>query len=243
MKRPLRAGVPAYTYKQDKTEEKNIYRRLAIIGGITVVLLFILWFWGIAFIRIIGTLGTNNNDSISKPRIEIPLQPPSLGDFPEFTNKDKISLSGTTSPQAKLKLIVNGAEASSTIADTGGNFSFVDVSLKDGINILKVKASNSSGEGKETRVLITLDKTKPSLTVISPTNGQGFPKNTTTISIKGKTDPDATVLINSIQAITDKDGNFSYDLSASPGSINIEITASDEAGNAESQKLVVTIEK
>lgn len=243
MKRPVRAGVPAYTYKQDKTEEKTIRRRLFIVGGLTLVLILIIWFWGVTFVQIIGALGINETESDTVTTIEIPLQKPNLQDLPEFTNKEKITISGTTSPALNLTLLVNGTQVGKTLSDKNGSFSFINVQLKEDINLIKVIASKEGGETQETRALITLDKTKPQLIINSPVNGQTFPKETSSITIKGKSEADAIVMVNSIQAILDQDGNFSYTLSISSGENKIEITAADKAGNVSTEKLTVTVEK
>jgi len=233
--------VPHYTYRQDKTEEKTLYRRLAIIGGITIILLIALAFWGVTFISIIGRLGTKGEDETTRISFEIPLQKPSLTSVPEFTNKDEITISGTTTSEASLVLYVNGTQISRTIADTSGNFSFIDVSLKEGLNLIKVIASNAAGDNQEERVLITLDKIKPELKITSPTNGQSFPKDTDTITIKGVTEPDSTVLINSIQGTLDQDGNFAYTLSVTVGKNKIEVKSTDKAGNSNIEKLSITV--
>lgn len=242
MKRKYRAGLPLYTYQRDKTEEKTIYRRLAIIGGATLVLLLIIFFWGVYFIRIIGFLGTDKSGATEVTKLDLPLVKPSLTDLPEYTNKDMVSFSGFTSPGARLSLIVNGTKTKKTIADVKGNFSFVDLLLKEGTNIIKIIATDESGETKEFRALVTFDKTKPVLEISLPTDKQTYPKGTQSITVQGKSEPDANITINSIQVILDQNGNFSYELAVTPGQNQIEINSTDVAGNSNTLKLSITIE-
>src|SRR4030042_2251 len=125
MRRNVRAGLPHYTYRQADTQEKLIYRKLAIIGGLTLVLLLIVWLWGLTFIRIIGALGTNDtSDESATGEINLPLLKPTLFDIPEFTKEDKITISGSTTTEASITLTVNGTESGKTIADASGSFSF-----------------------------------------------------------------------------------------------------------------------
>ena len=242
MKRSVRVGVPQYTYRQANTQEKLIYRRLAIIGGLTLVLLLIIWLWGLTFIRIIGALGTKNLDETPQNNIDLPLLKPTFSNLPESTNQDKITISGSTTADMSVTIFVNGTQVSKTVTDASGNFSFVDVSLKEGTNIIKVVASDKAGGTEEQRAVITLDKQPPNLQISSPLDGQIFPKDTKTITIKGTTEPDSPVFINSIQAILDRDGNFSYNLDVQAGENKIEVKATDKAGNAKAINLTVSVQ-
>ncbi|OGY26859.1 MAG: hypothetical protein A2Z11_01640 [Candidatus Woykebacteria bacterium RBG_16_43_9] len=243
MKHNIRTGIPQYTYRQKNTADKKIYRRLAVFGGLTVVLLLAIWFWGVTFVNILGLLGTNDSEEGNQPKFELPLRKPTFEDLPEFTNKETITITGSINAEMTLTLFVNGSQSGETTADAGGNFSFVNVSLKEGLNLIKVVATNSKEETKEETFLITLDKTKPQLAVTAPKSGQTFPKSTNSITVKGKTEPEATVFVNLIQATTDQDGNFSYVLTISPGENKIEVKSTDEAGNTEVEKLTITVEK
>ncbi|MEX0621710.1 MAG: Ig-like domain-containing protein [Candidatus Woykebacteria bacterium] len=242
MKRNIRGLIPHYTYKQKNVEEKTLYRRLLFIGGLTIVLLLALWYWGTTFINILGFLGTDKNDNSSNIAFELPLRKPTIEDLPGFTNKETISISGSVNAGIKVKLLVNGASSGETTSDAGGNFTFVDVSLKDGLNLIKIIATDAFGESKDEKVLITFDNTKPQLEVTTPKSNQSFPAGTKSISVKGKTEPDAIVLVNSVQAITDPEGGFSYVLQVKSGQNKINIQSTDEAGNIANIKLTVLVE-
>jgi len=243
MKRNLRTRIPHYTYKQKNTTDKKIYRRLAIIGTLTMVLFLAIWFWGVTFINILGFLGTDETDDSTPLSFELPLRKPEIEELPEFTNKESLTISGSSNAEVALTLFVNGTKTGETTADSGGNFSFVNVALKEGLNLLKVVATNSKEETQEQTSLITLDKTKPDLNIESPKNGETFPDDTKTITVKGKSEPDATILVNLIQAITNADGSFSYILTIAPGENKIEIKSTDKAGNVRTEKLTVVIAK
>ncbi len=208
-----------------------------------MVLFLAIWFWGVTFINILGFLGTNESDDTTPLSFELPLRKPTIEELPEFTNKESITISGSSNAEVTLTLFVNGTKTGETTADTGGNFSFVNVALKEGLNLIKVVATNSKEETQEQTSLITLDKTKPELSITAPKNGQTFPDDTKSITVKGKSGPDATVLVNLIQAITNADGSFSYVLTVTPGENKIEIKSIDQAGNVITEKLTIVIAK
>ncbi|OGY20979.1 MAG: hypothetical protein A2126_03100 [Candidatus Woykebacteria bacterium GWB1_45_5] len=244
MKRDVRVGVPSYTYRQTSKEEKMIYRRLTIIGGVTIVILLIVWFWGLTFVRVIGWLGTKTSgNEAPPPEYEIPLQKPALHDLPEFTNQDKITISGSATAQANVILVINGTEIGKTVADSSGSFSFVDAPLKIGTNLIKVTASDKTGKSLEERAIVTLDKQLPNLQVSEPSNKQDFPKGTKQITIKGTAEAESTVFVNSIQAMLDQNAGFAYSLDVSPGENKIEVKAVDNAGNSKIIDLTVTVEQ
>lgn len=243
MKRNIRTGIPHYTYKQKHAPDKKIYRRLAIIGGLTVVLILAIWFWGVTFVSILGFLGNDEVDNNNQPGIELPLRIPTIEELPEFTKNESITISGSSNAEVALTLFVNGSETGKTTADAGGNFSFVDVALKEGLNLLKIVATNDDEETQEQTSLITLDKTKPDLSITTPKEGEIFPDDTESIVVKGKTESEATVLVNLIQAITNADGSFSHTISVSSGENKIEIKSTDQAGNVRTEKITVTVSK
>jgi len=243
MKRNLRTQIPHYTYKQKNTTNKKVYRRLTIIGALTLVLFLAIWFWGVTFINILGFLGTDESDATTTQSFEQPLRKPTIEDLPEFTNKESITISGSSNAEVSLALYVNGVQSGETTADAGGNFSFVNVPLKEGLNLLKVVATNSKEETQEQTSLISLDKTKPKISITSPKNGETFPDDTQTIIVKGQSEPDAIVLVNLIQAITNADGSFSYVLTVTPGENKIEIKSTDQAGNVVTEKLTIVVAK
>jgi len=240
MERKIRTGVPSYTYRQFNKENKQIYRRLAIIIGLTAILILVIWFWGISFVQIMGGLNSKGS-SEDNTSLDIPLLKPTLSGLPEFTNKGKITISGSTTTGADVVLYLNGAENGKTVADKSGAFSFTDVSLKEGLNFIKVVASNKAGQTQEERATITMDQTEPSLDITEPINNQVFEKNTKTVTIKGTVEEDASVYINSIQTPIYQNGSLSYVFSLTAGENKIEIKAKDQAGNTKTINLTVIV--
>ena len=240
MNKRTRLNAPTYSYRQFRTEEKKLYRRLALLLGIIVITVLALWFWGTTFIQIIGALGNTGNSEISTG-LNIPLIKPVVHSLPEFTNKGKITFSGFTSSDAQVVLLINGVEVSKTTADETGNFTFVDVTLREGLNFVKFFSEYNGEKSNEETALITLDRQPPTLQITSPNDGEILSK-TTTITVKGSTEPGAKVFINSIQSTLDQSGGFTYILSVKTGDNKINIKATDKAGNTKEVRLVVTIQ-
>ena len=121
---------------------------------------------------------------------------------------------------------------------------FPGITLKAGTNDLQVALVGPDGEGgRSTTVTWVLDKVDPKITIVSPKDGASTTSDA--VTIKGKTQPDSSVLLRddanaataSVQA--DADGLFSVAIAttAGPNAITIEVT--DPAGNTSSVVLHV----
>ena len=77
-----------------------------------------------------------------------------------------------------------------------------------------------------------------SLIVSSPVNGQIV--STTTITVTGKTTPNADVSVNDKEVKADAKGNFSATISLDEGDNTIFVTASNDAGQSSDWEATVT---
>ncbi|MDP2671542.1 MAG: hypothetical protein Q8P13_03770 [bacterium] len=245
-----RSAIPQYTYRQSsKAEEKIIYQRIALVCAATLVILLIIYFWGLSFINVLSLLGgsgsTSTTESKTNNQFVVPLHKPEFNPLQSPTNTQKIDVTGTTTPDAQLSISINGKELGETqTADKSGYFKFSSVSLRDGINQIKVTATDSSATVESASINVVLDTTAPNLSIGKPANNESFDEGTKTVTVSGTTsDPDGLVYINSIQAILNpKTGNFSYKLAVTTGQNQIEIKASDAAGNSVTQKRTITVQ-
>lgn len=238
MKRSPRSSVPHYTYRQaSNNNEKLIYRRVGIVLLLTVVTLAVIWFWGTSFINLLGFLAKPVEEAPTQV-INIPISKPSLKELPEATNKEKITVEGTTSPGQEVSLESSG-ETLKTTSKNDGSFSFEGVLLKKGLNLIKVSVLDASGEKLEESLLITLDTTAPLLEVTAPRDGATFTAKTNVVKVSGKTEEESIVFINELQAIVSPNGNFSQSYPVKPGSKKLEVKATDKAGNV--KKVTITI--
>lgn len=241
MKRKRRDSIPHYTYRQSqKTEDKSIYRRIIFVVLSTVVILAIVWFWGTNFVNLLGVLSQQGELEIDAPAISIPIKKPSLKELPNTTNKKKITIEGSTTGGEEVTLKAPDGETT-TVSESNGSFSFKNVSLKRGLNLFKVFVLDSSGNKLEVSIVIIFDNTKPPLEIMSPNDGQNFPKSTKSVKVVGKTEEGAEVFINELQAIVDPSGQFTFTYPTIKGSQTLKVTATDKAGNKSETELVIVV--
>src|SRR3972149_8124971 len=149
MKKTLRRPVPHYTYRHLTDErEKVIYRRIGIVLLSTLVLAFVVWFWGTSFINLLGFLAKPTENALVEPTINLPISRPSLKEIPEFTNSEKLTIEGRTSPSQEVSLEAS-RETIKTTSQSDGTFKFDAVVLKKGLNLIKVYVIDSSGRSEE----------------------------------------------------------------------------------------------
>ena len=156
-----------------------------------------------------------------------------------YTNKDKVTVEGTSSPDTTIELYNNGEEAAETETNASGVFS-AEVELEDGANELTAKATTDVGSTDESEpVTVILDQAKPELEITSPENGSKYNKETVTVTGTVADENLDWVKVNG-QTATVKDGTFSKRIILDEGSNQITVQAKDKAGN--SIKKTVTID-
>jgi hypothetical protein len=85
----------------------------------------------------------------------------------------------------------------------------------------------------------TVTSDKISLTITSPKDGDAL--DSTNVTVKGKTSPNADVFVNDQEGKADSNGNFSISIGLDEGSDLIVVSANDSDGNAAQEELTVTI--
>ena len=241
MKRSARKSVPHYTYRESsKKSEKLIYKRIGIVMLATVVITTLIWFWGTNFINLLGILAKPVEQLETGPTLTIPISKPSLKPLPEATNKNSISIDGTTTGGEEVTL-VGPTGTLTTVSESDGTFSFAKVTLKSGLNLIKVSVLDSDGEKLEESFVIMFDNQPPQLEIFQPKDGQSFSKNTKNIEVSGKTEEEAEVFVNDLQAIVNPGGQFTFNYPVKAGTINIKIKATDKAGNKVETTITVVV--
>ena len=241
MKRKPRSSVPHYTYRKSKdAAEKVVYKRILTVVLATLVLGVVVWFWGTSFINLLGFLAKPEEPVQTQPALNLPITKPSLDPLPESTNSKKINIEGRTSGGQEVTL-ESSADVLKTTSESNGSFSFDGVTLKKGLNLIKVYVLDSSGNKLEESLVITLDNTLPTLEISQPKNGQTFTSKTKQIEIVGVTEADAEVFINDLQAIVNPNGQFTFNYPAKKGTLSLEIKATDKAGNTKKTTVTITI--
>ena len=156
-----------------------------------------------------------------------------------YTNKNKVSVEGTSSPDTAIELYKNGEKAVETETNGEGVFK-AEVELDNGANELTAKAKTDVGSTDASEpVTIILDQAKPELAITSPADGTKYNKETVTVTGTVADENLDWVKVNG-QTATVKDGKFSKRILLDEGSNQITVQAKDKAGN--SIKKTVTLD-
>lgn len=226
--------IPELTYRRRHLDdEKQAYRRIGIIFSLTAALVVLIFLFGIPTVRFIGQLGQkfNKADGIIQTNEVSAPSTPRLDYLPAYTNKNKAEIKGFADPSTSISLSVNDQEPRSSTSSENGSFEFLNVPLKEGQNNFKVVSVKDGKSSEESTASIIYDKKPPILELKEPADNAFFPKSTKEIKISGKTESDATITINDLQAIVNPDGTFNYTLPVSNGDNKLKVIAKDLAAN------------
>ncbi|BCB04663.1 S8 family serine peptidase [Bacillus sp. KH172YL63] len=155
-----------------------------------------------------------------------------------FTNKDSVTVEGTSAPTTTVHLF-NGDEKAGT-ADTAedGTFS-LDVSLHEGENVLTAKAATEQGmTGPSDAITIMLDQVKPELSITSPEHDMKTNREAITVEGTVMDENLAWVKVNGEKASV-SDGEFSHRILLDEGENVIQVVAKDKAGNKKKKRVTV----
>lgn len=224
-------------------EERRNVKKAILFVLLTIATIALLFFVGIPFLgrftAFISDLGKSNKAITSNDTT--PPAPPRFNQYPDFTNQEKITISGSSETAATVKITFNGTEESS-LADKDGNFSF-EFELNDGENIFSAVAVDTAGHvsQKTKEYTVTFDKKAPDLTIDSPSEGSSFfGSKQRQVTIQGTTEADARVTINDRIISVDGNGKFQYTTTLNDGENKFNIKSSDQAGNITEKDLILS---
>jgi hypothetical protein len=224
-------------------EEKRNLKKALTFGGLTLLAIVILVIYGVpilgrftAFVSDFGKSGTITTSTDTTPPA-----PPKFNTFPDFTNQNKIDLSGNSEAGASIKLTFNGQETEN-LANRDGHFLFT-VTLVNGENSFYAMAVDPAGnEGQKTDTqTIVFDNKPPELSIENPENGaQFFGTKQRQTTIQGTTESNARITINDRVVSVDDNGRFYYTTTLSEGENKFVIKSEDRAGNNVEQELILS---
>ncbi len=224
--------------KIEQQSKKNLI--FSILG--IVVVFFILVKFGIPLLINFTFFisGFGNYNSQIKEDTKSFVSPPVLNPMPSATSSANVVISGVASPNQMIELYINDNLLNKIETLENGSFTFEEI-IKEGENIIRTRAIDGKQKSDYSKsITVYLRKKQPSLSVISPTDGQTFSKEQNVIDVLGQSDPDIKVTVNGFWAITDGNGNFSYRLPLQNGENIIKIVAEDQALNKTEKEFKVT---
>lgn len=227
-----------------RTNERQNKRQAMIFGVATLVLLVILIQFGPLLINVFGNVvyTLRGGDQADAPIVgnEL-LTPPDLIGVPDATQSARISFSGSVPyKEGSIEIYVND-QLSDEIDLDGEDFEVKGLGLKKGSNTIKARYRNDSKTSAFTEdFTVNYLSDKPKLEVSNPSDNSTFTKADKSIQVKGLTDPDNTVTVNSFRAIVNSEGEFTYQLQLNDGENQIMIEATNPAGISTQTSLKVT---
>lgn len=220
----------------DKTK-KNI-----LLVGVGIILLGVIGFFLGPFLIVQYSLLLDKNAPTPTPSTQNTtfIPSPILDPLTSATNSAKLAVKGTAQNSKTVRVYVNGKSVDSISVKSNDNFS-TSITLTDGEN--QIKAKSISDSGKESKfsetTTVIFDNKPPELTISSPSDGESFNKDDNPITVRGKTDANVRITVNGFQAITNGQGEFSYNLPLRNDTKEVLIIAVDEAGNTTEKKISV----
>lgn len=150
------------------------------------------------------------------------------------TNSLNVRVEGVTEVGADLT--INGQL---TIVLGNGSFSRF-VALVEGPNPIAVIATDLATNSERVDLTVTRDTIPPPLLVTEPSSGVWV--NYPTITVKGTSEPGATVSVGGQLAVVQPDGSFEVPVALLEGANIIDLTSTDEAGNMATAQVIVNVD-
>lgn len=226
----------------ESAEEKRNFRSAAVLFAVSVLVVIFLFVYGIPAVgkiaNFVSSLKGGDSTGIND---KTPPAPPTFNYFPDFTNQQIFSVSGSAEPGATIKLIFNG-KSQETLVSKDGNFVFQGLNLKEGENKFSATAIDSSGNIslKSADKTTVYDPLPPDVTIDSPQDGSKFYGSTQRqINISGTTEASANVTINDRFVTLDSNGKFQYPVTLNSGDNVFFVKVTDSAGNTTQKDFTV----
>lgn len=233
-------------FKRSRLDRKNneqVTKKTVLLGLLTVILTVLMLVFGlpllIKFSVLLGEGKTKTNKETEEKALP-PLAPRLVIPY-EATNSSEIKVSGFAEAKVIVELYRGEILIGTTEVSENGDFAFNKITLEEGENQFNAVASTEkagSGDGSKT-IVVTLDKIPPELQLTNPSE-ESLSVDSVDFDIVGKTEKGCSVSINNRIATVDGEGNFKLKWQLNTGKNDLEITATDLAGNASKKKISIT---
>ncbi|HEV8594203.1 MAG TPA: Ig-like domain-containing protein [Thermoplasmata archaeon] len=150
-----------------------------------------------------------------------------------LTTSSVVTVQGTADPTAQI--VVNGIVAN----NVAGSFS-LSLALREGVNLIRVDATDPAGNAATASVSVTLDTTPPIIFVTAPADGALT--NDPVVIVSGFTDPGTAVTIDGSPVVVGGTGLFSYSVTLPDGPHTFDVVAADAAGNEAGAAVTITVD-
>jgi hypothetical protein len=216
-----------------KREESKLKKQTIsyLFFGVVILLLFIFLIVP-NLIRLF--FAVIDKDSPFEDKDMVPPQVPILSSNPvEATFSASLNLRGFAEPKSKVIFLIDSIKGAEIVVAEDGQFEH-ELALAEGSNELLIFGVDEAGnESLKTRsYMITRDSEAPSLEIESPKDGEIIElKKNRTVTIKGKTEAEAKMLVNGRLVMADSEGNFSTNYYLAEGKNELKFEVTDKATN------------
>lgn len=218
---------------------ERVRSRKAGKQGVTYLVIAILLIiatiaWGLpAIAKLTGVL--IKTDNIPLEADEQRPTPPIFSDIPQSTYSAQVKIAGFAQPGLDVILFINGAELDRKLVAESGTFNFDKVLLTEGDNTAYAYTSTPHdlrSEQSKTYV-ISVDTTKPSVTIDSPKDGEVFRGQAQRFAnfVGSVSEPGSKVYFGEQRAMVTSDGKFTLTTQLIEGDQDIQVKGVDKAGN------------
>jgi len=215
-------------------EDQEITKKTVFLGVFTLLVFVSLLIFGLPLLIklsiVLGEARVQKAKNI-KEKVIPPPQPRLVLPF-EATNSAQIKINGLSEKGISIELLKNDVALSKSQTNENGEFEFENVDLDVGGNQFTAIAISLDGVSSEPSksIEIVLDTEAPIITMINPSEDK-VTVDYADFDVAGKTDVSISVLVNGRVAMVDDEGKFKIKLQLNAGKNNVEIVASDLAGN------------
>lgn len=234
--------MPRYTSKKELSQEylqKRLRKTILLIVLFIVGSITTLTFFGPQIGGLFGFISVHKDDQ--GPQARVNLAPPILNNLPKAVKAEEITIEGYAIPGTTVVIYLNGPKHSENLVDAEGKFRVENLKLIEGNNTIfgrVIDNENNESEKSET-VRIVYDKKSPKLEITTPSDGDVIKNLNKRVRIMGTVNEKATITINERFVVQKADNSFDYYLGVSEGNVEIEVVATDEAGNESKEELVI----
>lgn len=219
----------------DRVRSKRAGKQGVIYLVLTAALIAIMLIWGLpALAQVVGLFGKPGSTT-STTSNELRPAPPIFSDIPEATYSGQVRIAGFAQPGLDVELYMNGAQVDHKLISESGTFSFDSVRLTEGDNQVYAYCSTTGGlQSEQSKTyIITLDTTKPVVTIDSPHDGDSFrgPSQGIVTFSGNVNELGSKVYIGDRMVILSSDGKFTLQYQLVSGDQQIPIRVIDRAGN------------
>lgn len=228
--------------RRQAVEERNSVRKAYWYILVSIVLIFLMIFYGIPLLSRFALFTANLKGGSESVNFgdATPPAPPSFDEIPDFTNEDTLEISGRSEEGSVVTIYTNGDQME-ILTDKDGAFTFT-FELTEGENTFYAIAKDTSGNNSQetTEFVVIFDDTEPELTITAPTKNSFFGQSERQVVIQGETEKNTSITINDRSVVVDANGKFSFSTSLIDGENIFVIVSEDRAGNQTTEEIKLT---